>query len=141
MNCKTLGVALLIGLWVWDEISFNKYHRNYEHITQVMQHQVLNDEVQTQPDVPAPLGPALRSSFGNDFKYVVVSTKTTNHIISRGEKQFTKPGNFMEADAPELLTLNMIEGSREGLKDPSSILLSAGLAKAIFGTTFLCING
>jgi len=128
-----MGVALLIGLWVWDEISFNKYHQNYAHITQVMQNQILNDEVQTQPDVPAPLGPALRSSFGNDFKYVVVSTKTTDHIISQGERQFTKPGNFMDADAPELLTLNMIEGSREGLKDPFSILLSASLAKAIFG--------
>ncbi|HUB60485.1 MAG TPA: ABC transporter permease [Puia sp.] len=128
-----MGVALLIGLWVWDEISFNKNHRNYEHITQVMQNQILNDEIRTQTTVPAPLGPALRSSFGSDFKYVVISTATTNHIISLGDKQFTRPGNFMEADAPELLTLNMIEGSREGLKDPSSILLSAGLAKAIFG--------
>ena len=128
-----MGVALLIGLWVWDEISFNKYHGNYERITQVMQNQILNNEIQTQPNVPAPLGPALRSSFGNDFKYVVISTTTTNHIITAGDRQFSKPGNFMEEDAPRLLTLNMIEGSREGLRDPSSVLLSATLAKAIFG--------
>src|SRR6184192_2489247 len=27
-----MAVAMLIGLWVYDEISFNKYHRNYEQI-------------------------------------------------------------------------------------------------------------
>src|SRR6187402_3195113 len=27
-----MAVTLLIGLWVWDELSFNKYHSNYEHI-------------------------------------------------------------------------------------------------------------
>ena len=23
-----IAVAMLIGLWVWDELSFNKYHKN-----------------------------------------------------------------------------------------------------------------
>jgi ABC-type antimicrobial peptide transport system permease subunit len=39
----------------------------------------------------------------------------------------------MEVDAPKMFTLNMLEGSRDGLKDPHSILLSASTAKAIFG--------
>ncbi|WP_310587643.1 hypothetical protein [Fibrella rubiginis] len=30
-----LAVAMLIGLWVWDELSFNKYHENYNRIVQV----------------------------------------------------------------------------------------------------------
>ena len=24
-----MAVAMLIGLWVYDELSFNKYHKNY----------------------------------------------------------------------------------------------------------------
>ncbi len=31
-----MSVALIIGLWVNDEISFNKYHDNYGQIAQVM---------------------------------------------------------------------------------------------------------
>src|SRR4051812_22089092 len=31
-----MSVALIIGLWVYDELSFNKYHTNYETIAQVM---------------------------------------------------------------------------------------------------------
>ncbi len=32
-----------------------------------------------------------------------------------------------------MLSLNMIEGTRDGLKDPHSVLLSKSIAKAIFG--------
>jgi ABC-type antimicrobial peptide transport system permease subunit len=39
----------------------------------------------------------------------------------------------MQADAPEMLSLEMLGGTRAGLKDPSSILLSASAAKALFG--------
>ena len=39
----------------------------------------------------------------------------------------------MGADAPEMFTLKMLEGSRNGLKDPSSILISQSVARALFG--------
>ena len=32
-----MAVAMLIGLWIWDELSFDKYHQNYDRIAQVMQ--------------------------------------------------------------------------------------------------------
>ena len=35
-----MAVAILIGLWIWDELSFDKSHRNYDHIAQVMQNYV-----------------------------------------------------------------------------------------------------
>jgi ABC-type antimicrobial peptide transport system permease subunit len=39
----------------------------------------------------------------------------------------------MESGGPDLFTLNMLEGRRDALKDPSSILISASTAKAFFG--------
>lgn len=33
-----MAVALLIGLWIWDELTFNRYHKNYDRIAQVWQH-------------------------------------------------------------------------------------------------------
>jgi hypothetical protein len=41
-------VAILIGLWIADEVSFEKYHKNYDRIAQVMQHQNFNGEISTQ---------------------------------------------------------------------------------------------
>jgi len=32
-----MAVAILIGLWIYDEVSYNKYHKNYDRIAQVIQ--------------------------------------------------------------------------------------------------------
>jgi len=31
-----IAVSMLIGLWIYDELSFNKCHRNYDRIAQIM---------------------------------------------------------------------------------------------------------
>jgi ABC-type antimicrobial peptide transport system permease subunit len=129
-----MAVAMLIGLWIWDELSYNKYYQNYDHIVQVMQHQTFNGNVGTQTAIPIPLGTKLRQDYKDDFKYLVLSTWTSDHIIANGDKKLTQQGNYMQAEAPDLLTLKMLSGTRSGLKDPSSILLSASLAKALFGS-------
>ena len=128
-----MAVAMMIGLWVYDELSFDKYHKNYDRIAQVMQHANFNGKIETQISNPALMGPELRNKYGSDFKYVVQSSWTGSHLLSVGDKHFTKVGNFFEADAPEMLTLKMIKGTREGLKEPYSIMLSASAAESIFG--------
>jgi len=128
-----MAVVILIGLWVYDEMSWDKYFRNYDRIVQVMQHQTLNGDVGTQGNLPMPLAPKLRQEYGSDFKYVVMSTYNDNHILGTNDKKIKQAGSFMEADAPNLLTLDMLRGNRNGLKEMSSIMLSASSAKALFG--------
>jgi ABC-type antimicrobial peptide transport system permease subunit len=61
--------------------------------------------------------------------------QTEDHIISSDDKKFTQPGNYMEAAAPEMLTLKMLHGTRSGLKDLNSIMLSQSLAAKLFGNS------
>jgi hypothetical protein len=113
-----MAVAMLIGLWVYDELSFNKYHKNYSRIAQVMQHANMNGEIETQNSNPGLMGPELRAKFGNNFKHVVQASWTGGHLISIGDKHINKVGIFFEPDAPEMLSLEMIRGTKSGLKDP-----------------------
>ena len=39
----------------------------------------------------------------------------------------------MGAEGPEMFSLKMLKGTRNGLKSPSSILISQSVAKALFG--------
>ena len=128
-----MAVAMLIGLWVYDELTFDKYHKNYDRIAQVMQHANFNGKLETQNANPALMGPELRNKYGSDFKYVVQSSWTERHLLSIGDKHISKVGIFFEPDAPEMLSLEMIKGTRAGLKDPYSIMLSASVAESIFG--------
>ncbi|RRA99980.1 ABC transporter permease [Larkinella rosea] len=130
-----MAVALLIGLWIYDEFAFDTYHRNHDRIAQVMQQQTLNSEVKTASAVPIPLARELRNSFDADFKHLVLSSWTTRHILTFGDAKFTRMGNYMSPEAPAVLSLNMRKGTWQGLKEPSSILLSESTAKALFGET------
>ena len=124
---------MLISLWIYDELSFNTYHRNYDRIAQVLQHQTSNGKIYTDPSVPFPLGKEIQTHYGSSFKYVVMASWEGEHILSSGDKKVAKTGNFMDVDAPKLLSLTMLKGTDNGLQDPHSILLSASSAKALFG--------
>ncbi|WP_184546947.1 ABC transporter permease [Mucilaginibacter sp. FT3.2] len=128
-----MAVAVLIGLWIWNEFSYDKTHDNYDRIVRVMQHQTFNGEVGTQNSIPIPLGYKLRDEYKSDFKYVVLSTWNFSHIIASGDKKLSYTGSYMQPEAPNMLSLKMLKGTRSALKDQSSIMLSASLAKAVFG--------
>jgi len=131
----SVGIALsiLIGLLIWDELSFDQYHQNHDRIAMVMTNQYVNGEIQTGGDEPMQMAPELRVKYGSYFKYVVTSTYPNGHILSYGDNNLNKSGSYMEPQAPEMLTLHMLKGTRAGLQDPASILLSASVAKAFFG--------
>jgi ABC-type antimicrobial peptide transport system permease subunit len=128
-----MAVALLIGLWVWDERSYNTYHQHYDRIAHVMHQSVYQGVVRKHDNSPYPLAEELRTAYGADFEHVVMSSKTQEHVLAYGDHKFTRQGNFLSAGAPDMLTLRMVKGSRAGLRDPASVLLSQSAAEAFFG--------
>jgi putative ABC transport system permease protein len=130
-----MAVAMLIGLWIFDELSFNRYHKNYDRIAKVMDHQGGHGQENTNDYLPIPLGTALRSAYASDFKSVTMVRETEDHIIAAGDKKFTQAGNYMQPDGPEMFSLEMIAGTNKGLQGSHSILLSQTLSKKLFGKT------
>ncbi|GAB2544211.1 ABC transporter permease [Spirosoma aerophilum] len=128
-----MAVAMLIGLWIYDELAYDKYHQNYDRIAKVMQRGTFEGEFGAGAYMPLPLGQELRTDFADDFKYVVMSSWNGEHILAYGDKKFTKRGNYLSPEAPDMFTLKMLRGTRAGLHDPASILLSASVSQALFG--------
>jgi putative ABC transport system permease protein len=128
-----MAVAMLIGIWIWDEISFDRNFPNYHRIASVMKNQDLNNQIETWNGEAYPLGDELRNHYGSNFKHVIMAAWTAGRILTYGEKHLKISGNYMEPDVTDMLSLDMIKGSRQGLKDPGSILLSQSAAKDLFG--------
>jgi ABC-type antimicrobial peptide transport system permease subunit len=128
-----MGVAMLIGLWITDELTFNHYHKDHDRIAQVYQNQIFNKEVGTIPSIPRPLEMTLRNAYGDNFKHLVMSSWRFRSNLAYGEKKLVKQGNFMQEAAPEMLGLTMLSGQIDGLTEPSSMLLAASTAQALFG--------
>jgi len=128
-----MTVALLIALWIKDELTFDHYHENHAQLAQVMTTQTFNGETGTGQAVAMPLGNELRSKYASDFKHVSMASWNFGHILATGDKKISKEGMWVEPVFPEMVSLKMVKGSLQGLADPSSILLSASVAKALFG--------
>ncbi len=132
-----MAVAMLIGLWVWDELSFNKYHKNYDDIAQVRGYSTdpNTGETDGSESMQFPMGAVLKNNYKPYFKHVLMAFWTGNFTLSNESKKISSKGKFIEPGVIDMLSLQMIKGTTNALNDPHSIILSASKARAIFGDT------
>jgi putative ABC transport system permease protein len=127
-----MTIAIIIGLWIKDELSYEKHFDNYDRIGRVLQNVTNNGQVDTWWSVPWPLADELRKKYGDNFTHVVLCTDAEETVVAYEDKHLTQSGMFAEPDFAEMFTLDMLHGSRDALQDPSSVLISQTLAKAYF---------
>jgi putative ABC transport system permease protein len=128
-----MGVALLIGMWIWDELSFDKSFDNYNRIARVMHATENNGQIETHEVTNYPLAEVLRREYGSQFERTIVCSGTWDHTFDFAGKRFMNTGMYMEEGAGQMFSLKMIAGSINGLTDPNSVMLSETAAKTIFG--------
>lgn len=128
-----MTVAMLIGLWIWDEVSFNSYFAHRDRLAQVMLNATHEGTTYSHGTVQMPMGDALRSGYGADFEAMSLTSWNDSYVLSAGEKKLSGNGMWVEHDFPTMFSFKMLGGSIDALKDPSTILISHSLATALFG--------
>jgi putative ABC transport system permease protein len=128
-----MTTAILIGLWMWDELLFNKYHKDYDRIARVMQHQTYNGTTSTTTSTPLPMRAALQNEHASEFSHIASSSWTEDHILAVGDKKLSRKGKCVEPDFPSMMSLRILKGTTTGLENPTSVLLSESVASALFG--------
>ncbi|MBP6445275.1 MAG: ABC transporter permease [Saprospiraceae bacterium] len=128
-----MAVATLIGLWIKDEMNYNKSFDHYDKLGQMQMYQTFNNNRGPQSAIPLPLGKELKNF--TDFKEVAMSSWNFEHIVAVDENKFTKNGMYVEPNFTKMFSLNMVKGSQNGLTDVNVIMLSETLAKSLFGSS------
>ncbi|MCA0238506.1 MAG: ABC transporter permease [Bacteroidetes bacterium] len=128
-----MAVALLIGLWVYDEISFNGYHHSLDRIAMIQKNRYYNGAINTEESNCIPLAAKLRENYSAYFDQVVTSSYGGERVLQHGEKSIIKRGLFMEPGGQEILDLQIVKGSVQFPLDPSSLLLSENVSRSLFG--------
>lgn len=130
-----MAVAILIGLWVYDEISFNKTHQNYTSIAQVRR--VYTDpnthETFGVENMHYPTAALLRNNYRQYFKHVAMGWWLNEFAISLGNKKMPRRGEFIEPEGLAMFSPRMLKGNYASLNDMHSIVISASTANALFG--------
>ena len=127
-----MAVALLIGLWIYDELSYDRQSKNYDRIAQVWQFVKFDAEKSSYNVMPIPLAGEIRSNYP-DFEAVSLSVQR-NVVLASGDTKIAKTGDYVEPMFTKIFSLNILAGTDAGLTDVNSILLSESVAKAFFGS-------
>ncbi len=128
-----IASAILILLWVADEMSFNQFHKNYDRLYQVYMNQEFQDGIGTQQSLPYPLKEAIKNKSGQ-VKYVVMTNWGEGNLLTAGDNKLTKVGMSVSEDFLKMFSFELIKGNPEtALADPTSIVLTESSARALFG--------
>ncbi len=128
-----LSTVILIGLWVHDELTYNRNHVNYESVGQIMRTGNLNGEKYTTNWLPYALALELRENYSHLFDHVVTAFSPGSAILGLGTESYSKSMIPVDPEFIEAFTLPMISGNEQALEDPYSIVLSESLAQTLFG--------
>ncbi|MBS1597967.1 MAG: ABC transporter permease [Bacteroidetes bacterium] len=127
-----MAVALLIGLWIWDEVSFDSYYPNHKKLAQVLTYQTMKDGSGSSKSISMPLGVALKNEYSDIFKRVSLASWNDEQLLLYGDKKIPGNGMWVQEDFPAMFGLKMLKGNEGALKDPSAVLIDESMAKAIF---------
>jgi putative ABC transport system permease protein len=131
-----LGAAMLVGLYVRHELSYDRYHANAERIYRIARDVALpSGTTILDASMPAPAGPALASDFPQIHEAARLVPLIGSAEMIVGERRIF--GGLIGAADPALFDVfdfDWIEGApATAFADPSSIVLTASTARRYFG--------
>lgn len=129
----SLSAAILILLWVWDELSFDRMHGKADRIYQ------LSTTFDASSDNVWPVGPPPLALFGKaELSAIEAACRFANSeaIITKANdnQKFDEEGHMVDASFFQIFDFPLLEGSRQNpFPDNSSIVLTRSLARRYFG--------
>jgi putative ABC transport system permease protein len=127
--------TILILLWVQDELTYDKFHTNYNNIYQVMANRDFNNQIFTDRNMVLPLARELQTS-SPQIKNAVVATHPQAHILTYRDIKLKKDGYTVSEHFFDMFSWKFIKGNATtAIPDPYSIALTQSAAKALFGNT------
>ena len=127
--------VMLISLWVWDEVGYNKSFKNHEHIASIYRRytEPLDHSVKTWEWLQYPMAEAVRLKYGHVFKHVLLTRSDMEYNLKVSDHNFTQRGRFTTSDVIDMFSLKMIRGGANSMDDPGGIIISSSTAKTLFG--------
>lgn len=131
-----LACALLIYLWVNDELKTDKFNENDELLYQVLTTHPNEDGIDTWRTGPIPLAPALLEEMP-EIEYAVNSSPVQqDFILSNGEQNFDASGIFADENFFKIFSYEFLQGNRSTVLDgKSSVVITEKMALMLFHTT------
>ena len=127
-----MASALLILLWVHDELGFDRWYPNTARLYKLYNRDNFQGNIVAWPNTPKPLAPYI----GKDFATVENVTRYRNvvFLLTSGETRLNAGGAFADSGFIKMFGLPLLKGDPgHALNTPGGIVLTQKLAKTLFG--------
>ncbi len=128
-----MACCIMILLWVQDELSFDRFHKNSDSIYRVDTYMSVSGGERNIVSTPALLGPALTK----DFAEIAGATRLKSRyrmLVRSGENSYFEKIDFADPALFTIFTFPFLKGNPEtALTDPMSIIITEQTAKKYFG--------
>ena len=130
-----MACAILILLWIQDELSYDRFHENANDIYRVVEKwQYSSGETDYNRVTPGPLAPVLKA----DYPEIIHSTRFFGAFekwqLTYDKKSYLSPGGAVDTDFFSIFTFPFVKGNpKTAFSKPHSIVITEDLAKKIFG--------
>lgn len=131
-----LAVCMLIGLWIADELGYDRFHQNLRKI-----HRVYRDESASRSGAKSALTPPpMAAALKRDFPEVAAATRFgqwQRKLVSIGDRTFAERDYlFVDPGFFEMFTFPFLRGdSASAFSHPYSVVLTEAAANKYFGET------
>ena len=134
-----IACALLIYLWVNDEIHVDKFNSKDSRLYQVMADFKSPQGISTKKITPAIMADAMAKEFP-EVEYAAATNEflfyAKEGLLKENDKFVKAKGMFASDDFFHVFSYPLIQGDKNtALKNENDIVISEGLAKKLFGTT------
>lgn len=128
-----MAVALIIGLWVYQQYSYDKFLPGYSKLYEVKRNFYGNGDTLTYGGTSLKLADALR----NQVPEIAAIAETDGgglHGLMVADKKLYMKGNHVAGDFLTMFQFSLLKGNAKNvLQEPYSIVLTESTAKALFG--------
>jgi putative ABC transport system permease protein len=137
-----MAIALVIGLWISDEATFDHYAPNHNRLAAGWLNLHLNNPTKkedyfTGQTIMMPLGNVLSTKYKDLFSRVAMTEfgSGNSRLFNYGDKTVSGIALTAQSDLPVMFGFRMLNGNSDATKDPSTIIIAQSLATALFGNS------
>jgi putative ABC transport system permease protein len=128
-----MASAILILLWIQNEISYDKFHKNKDYLYEAWNRGTFNNKVQCWNSTPKILGPTLKQ----EYPEIADVARTGNQwfVTTVGVKQLSSSGMFADPSFLNMFSFPLLQGNaKSALSSVYDVVVTKKMAIKMFGT-------
>ncbi len=125
--------SILILLWVFDELSFDRFQPKANRLYQVWVNAHFDGKINSWTSVPQPTYEALKTEDSNILNTAITDWGGT-HLYTVGENRIYKQAYYASEEFLEMFQFPLVKGDAATvMDDPASLVITESMAKVLFG--------